>query len=152
MQSRIRLAFWTSSIVLASQHPQVFFLRAALTSFSSQPVFVLGIAPPHVQGLALDLVELHEVCTGPVLQPVKVPLDGIPPLQRVECTKQLGVFSKLAEGALNATVHVTDKDVKQCWSLSLISKIILLLFQNILFKMNDNQYFDTVWEVVSSLA
>ena len=29
-----------------------------------------------MQDLALGLVELHEVCTGPLLKPVKVPLDG----------------------------------------------------------------------------
>ncbi|KAK4831319.1 hypothetical protein QYF61_016808 [Mycteria americana] len=74
-----------------------------------EPVFVLGIALTHVQVLALGLVELPEVCTGPPLKPVKVPLDGIPSLQCVDCTTQLGVIGKLAEGALNPTVHVTDK-------------------------------------------
>ncbi|KAK4819077.1 hypothetical protein QYF61_025310 [Mycteria americana] len=66
--------------------------------------------------LALGLVELHEVQTGPPLKSVKVPPDGIPSLQCVDCTTQLGVISKLAEGALNPTVHVTNKDVKQCRS------------------------------------
>jgi len=93
------------------QHPQVLLLRAALNSFSAQPVFVLGIAPTHVQDLALGLLKLHEVRTGPPLEPVRVPLDGIPSLQRVDCTTQLGVVSKLAEGALDPTVHVTNKDV-----------------------------------------
>jgi len=79
-------------------------------SILCQPVFVLGIALTHVQDLALGLIEVHEVRTGP---PVKVPLDSIPPLQCVDCTTQLGVIGKLAEGALNATDHVTDKDVKQ---------------------------------------
>ena len=54
-----------------TSRPQVLLLRAALNRFSSQPVFVLGIAPTHVQDLALGLVELHEVLTGPVLMPVK---------------------------------------------------------------------------------
>ncbi|KAK4810518.1 hypothetical protein QYF61_004481 [Mycteria americana] len=92
---------------------QVILLRAALNPFSAQPVFVLGIAPTSVQDLALGLVQLHEVHMGPSLKPVKVPLDGIPSLQRVDCTTQLGVVGKLAEGVLNPTVHVTDKDVKQ---------------------------------------
>ncbi|KAK4825444.1 hypothetical protein QYF61_027474 [Mycteria americana] len=35
---------------------------------------------------------------------------------RVDHTTQLGVVSKLAEGALSPTVHVADKDVKQCQS------------------------------------
>jgi len=46
----------------------------------------------------------------PPLKPVQLPLDGIPSVQLVNCTIQLGVFGKLAEGALNPTVHVTNKD------------------------------------------
>ncbi|KAK4808881.1 hypothetical protein QYF61_007996 [Mycteria americana] len=102
--------------LLINQHPQILLRRAALNTFSAQPVFVLGIAPTQVQNFALGLVELHEVRTGPPLKPVQVPLDGIPSLQRVDCTTQLGVVGKLAEGALNPTVHVTAKDVKQCQS------------------------------------
>ncbi|KAK4810558.1 hypothetical protein QYF61_004521 [Mycteria americana] len=99
--------------LLINQHPQVLLLRAGLNPFPAQPVFVLGIAPTHVQALALGLVELHEVCTGPLLKPVEVPLDGIPSLQCVDHTTRLGVICKLAEGALNPTVHVANKDVKQ---------------------------------------
>jgi len=74
------------------------------------------IAPTQVQDVTLGLVETHEVRTEPPIQPVKVPLDGIPSLQCVDGTTQLGVTSKLAEGALNPNVHVTNKDIKQCWS------------------------------------
>ncbi|GAB0192024.1 ras GTPase-activating protein 1-like [Grus japonensis] len=52
---------------------------------------------------------------GPPVKPVKVPLDGIPSLQCVDHTTQLGV-AKLAEGALDPTIHVTNKDLKQCQS------------------------------------
>jgi len=38
---------------------------------------------------------------GPFLKLVQVPLDGIPPLRCVDRTTQLGVISKLAEGALD---------------------------------------------------
>ena len=41
---------------------------------------------------------------GPLLKPVKGPLDGIPSLKSTNCTSQLGVICKLAEGALNPTV------------------------------------------------
>ncbi|KAK4827407.1 hypothetical protein QYF61_017837 [Mycteria americana] len=98
--------------LLINQHPQVLLLRVALNPFSAWPVFVFGIAPTHVQDLELGLVELHEVRTGPLLKPVKVPLDGIPFLQCVDHTTQVGIIGKLAEGALNPTVHVTDKDIK----------------------------------------
>jgi len=69
-----------------------------------------------VQGLALGLVELHEVYMGPPFKPVKVPLDSIPSLQSVDRTTQLGVIGKLAEGALNPDIHVADKDVEHCQS------------------------------------
>jgi len=64
-----------------------------------------------VQDLALGLVELHEVHTGPPLKPVQVALDGITSLQSVDRTTQLGVISKLAEDALHPTVHVADMDI-----------------------------------------
>jgi len=54
---------------------------------------------------------------------MKVPPDGIPFLQHVNHTTQLGVISNVAEGALDPTVHVTDKDVKQRWSKSMIKRI-----------------------------
>jgi len=97
--------------LLVNQQPQD-LLRAALNPFSAQPAFVLGIAPTHVQDLACVFVELLELCTGPSLKPVKVALDGIPSLQCVDCTTQLGVVGKFAEGVLNSTLHVADKDVK----------------------------------------
>ena len=43
--------------LLANQHPQVLLLRAALNPLIAQPVSVFGIAPIHVQDLALGLVE-----------------------------------------------------------------------------------------------
>ncbi|KAK4821962.1 hypothetical protein QYF61_004966 [Mycteria americana] len=81
--------------LLINQHPQVLLLRAALNPFSAQPVFVLGIAPTHVQDLALGLAELHEVHTGPPLKLVEIPLDGIPSLHCVNRTTQLGVVANL---------------------------------------------------------
>jgi len=54
--------------LLITQHPEVLLLRAALSPFSAQPVFVLGIAPTHGQDLALGLVELRDVRMGPPLK------------------------------------------------------------------------------------
>ncbi|KAK4831029.1 LOW QUALITY PROTEIN: hypothetical protein QYF61_014917 [Mycteria americana] len=96
------------------QYPQVLLHRAALNPFIPQPVLIPGVAP--TQDPALGLVEPHEVPMGPLLQLVQVPLDGIPSLRRVNHTTQLGVICKLAEGALNPTVHVIDDDIKQYWS------------------------------------
>ena len=89
--------------LLNHQYPQVLLLRAALNPFSAQSAFVVGIAPTHVQDLALGLVKLHEVCTDPTLKPVKIPQDGIPFLQCVSHTIQLGFIVKRAEGALTSS-------------------------------------------------
>jgi len=50
---------------------------------------------------------------GPLLHPVHVPLYGFPSFQCIDCTAQLGVLFKLAEGALSAIVCVIDKDVEE---------------------------------------
>ncbi|KAJ7399076.1 hypothetical protein BTVI_118605 [Pitangus sulphuratus] len=85
---------------------------SAVDLLCDHPMIVLGIALTQLQHLALGPVELHEVCIGPPLKPVKVSLDGIPSLEYVNCTTQLGVISKLAEGEQNPTVHVNYKDAK----------------------------------------
>ncbi|KAK4826191.1 hypothetical protein QYF61_006135 [Mycteria americana] len=98
------------------QYPQVLLHRAALNPFIPQPVLILGVAPTQVQDLELGLLEPHEVHMGPLLELVQVPLDGIPSLRRVNCTSQLGVICKFAEGALDPTAWVIDEDIKQYWS------------------------------------
>ena len=45
----------------------------------------------------------------PLFKPVQVPLDGFPSLQCIDCTAQLGVICKLAEGALDSIVYDSDK-------------------------------------------
>ena len=80
---------------LINQHPQVFLFRATLNTLINQTVFVLGITQTQVQDLAPGLTELYEVNTGPPLEPLKVPLDGIPSLKHINCTIQLGVICKL---------------------------------------------------------
>ncbi|KAJ7398071.1 hypothetical protein BTVI_128710 [Pitangus sulphuratus] len=52
-----------------------------------------------VQDHALGLVELHEVFMSSALKAVQFPLDGIPFLQHVNSTTQLGVIGKLDEDA-----------------------------------------------------
>lgn len=81
-----------SFLFFIHQHPQV-LLGAALNPLITQPVLVLEIAPTQLQDLAFSLAKLHDVCTGPPLKPVKIPLDAIPSLQSVDCTTQLGVVS-----------------------------------------------------------
>ena len=94
--------------LLINQHLQVLLLRAVLIPFFTQTAFLLGISLARMQDLALGLVEPQDVHTGPPLRPVQVPLDGIP-----SCTTQRGVIGKLAEGALDPTVHVADKGMTE---------------------------------------
>lgn len=65
---------------------------------------------------ALGLVELHGTLTGLPFKPAKVSLDGdtleVPcSLQCVDGISQLGAVGKVAEHALNPTVHISNKDV-----------------------------------------
>ncbi|PKU43223.1 hypothetical protein llap_6461 [Limosa lapponica baueri] len=98
------------------RYSQILLLRAALNVFIPQPVLIPGLSLTQVQDPPLCLIDLHKVHMGPLLKSVQVPLDGIPSLRHVNCTTQLGVVCKLAEGAPSPTVDVTDEDTKQCWS------------------------------------
>ena len=53
---------------------------------------------------------------GSFFKPVQIPPDGIPSFCWINCTIQLGIICKLAEGTLDSTVCVIDKDVKELWS------------------------------------
>ncbi|KAK4823539.1 hypothetical protein QYF61_003171 [Mycteria americana] len=102
-----------SKVVLPFQRG---FEKAALNTFIPHPVLIPAVAPTQVQDPAPGFVETHEVHMGPLLKLVQVPLDGIPSLRHVNCTTRLGVVCKLAEGALDPTVYVTDEDIKEYWS------------------------------------
>ena len=82
------------------QYPQVLLHRVTLSPAISPSVFVFGIAPTKMQELALGL--------SPPFKPVKISLDGIPYLQYVDLTTQLGIVSKSENGALNPTICVTN--------------------------------------------
>ncbi|KAK4818202.1 hypothetical protein QYF61_008586 [Mycteria americana] len=98
------------------QYLQVLLRRAALYHIIPQPILKPRITPTQGQDPALGLVEPHEVRTGPLLQLVQVPLDGIPSFWCLNCTTQFGVVCKLAEGALCLTVNVIDENTEQHWS------------------------------------
>ena len=60
-----------------------------------------------MQHPALRLIVPDSVHVGPLLRPVQVPLDDFPSFQRINCTAQLGVTRKLAEGALDAMASMS---------------------------------------------
>ncbi|PKU31194.1 rna-directed dna polymerase from mobile element jockey- hypothetical protein [Limosa lapponica baueri] len=85
--------------------------RAAVNAFIPQPALITRVALTQVQNTVLAVpYEPHEVQQG-LLEPVQVPLDGIPSLKHVSHITQLGVICKLAEGALDPIVCVIDEDL-----------------------------------------
>ncbi|KAK4810582.1 hypothetical protein QYF61_007319 [Mycteria americana] len=97
------------------QHPQVLFCLAAFQPLFPKPVALHGVAVAQVQDPALSLVEPHTIGPSPLIQPVQVPLQSLPPLQQINTPTQLGVICKLTEGALDPFVQIIDKDIKQNW-------------------------------------
>jgi len=53
------------------------------------------------------------ISLGSPFKLVQVPLDGIPSFSHISFSTQLSVIHKLAEGTLNPTLYVIDKDVKK---------------------------------------
>jgi len=108
MQPRVRLAFCAASAhgELLSSFPSPSPSRQGCSASLHPPACTdrRRCRDPSA-GLALPLVEPHEVHTGPALQLVQVPLDGTPSFWCV-CTTQLGVICKLAEGALNLVMSL----------------------------------------------
>ena len=90
------------------QNPQVLFSRAVLHPYISWLVLILRVAVIELQDLALGFVESHEVLQDPLLLALF--------LGSINCTTQLSIICKLAEGTLNPTVDVIDEDVKEHWS------------------------------------
>ena len=65
-----------------------------------------------MQDLALGHIERHDVHTGPPLQLFQVHLDDITSFWHVNCSNQLSVICRLAEGALDHAVYVVDENKK----------------------------------------
>ncbi|NXV22789.1 SLF1 protein, partial [Cepphus grylle] len=88
-----------------SPAPQDLLSRAALSPFIAQFVSILGVAPTQVQDPALDLGELHEVHMRPLLQPVQVPLGGVPSLGHVTAPLSLVSSANLPRFIASVLYH-----------------------------------------------
>ncbi|KAK4823926.1 hypothetical protein QYF61_008312 [Mycteria americana] len=89
--------------------------EAAFQPLFPKPVALHGVAVAQVQDLALGLLKPHTIDLSPLIQPVQVPLQSLPPLKQINTPTQLGVLCKLTEGALDPFVQIIDKDTKQDW-------------------------------------
>ncbi|KAK4810664.1 LOW QUALITY PROTEIN: hypothetical protein QYF61_007464 [Mycteria americana] len=98
-----------------NQHPQVLFCQAAFQPLFPKPVALHGVVVTQVQDPTLGLVKPHTIDLGPLIQPVQVPLQSLPPLKQINTPAQLGVICKLTESALDPFIQIIDKDIKQNW-------------------------------------
>ena len=120
MQPRILSAFqaasahcWLMYSFFIYQNSQVLLCRAFNYEFFSQSVLTSGTAPTQGQHLAPDLVEPHLVHMGLPFKLAEVSVDGTPSQCITNCTTQISVACKCAEGVLDPTVYVIDKDVEE---------------------------------------
>ena len=72
-----------------------------------------GIVVTKMQDLAFDLVELHPVGLRPSIQPVRVPLWGLPTLRHYSTSSELGIVCKLTEHVLDPFIQIINTDVKR---------------------------------------
>ena len=66
-----------------------------------------------LQDLAFCLLKAHTTDFSPAIQPVQIPLQGLPTLRQIDASSQLGVISNLTEGALSPLVQIIREDIKQ---------------------------------------
>lgn len=64
---------------LIQQHSQALLDKAVVELFISQPAWILGVSPTHTEHLVLGLLKLHEILMDPLLELVRVSLDGFHP-------------------------------------------------------------------------
>lgn len=88
---------------------QVFFCNTASIVRS---VWLHGIIFSLLQDTPLVFTETQEVPVSPLFQPVKVPQNSIPALERIDCSPQLSVAHKLADHALHLIVWAVNKDIE----------------------------------------
>lgn len=65
------------------------------------------------QDLALYLFEPHTIVLDPLIQPIQIPLQDLPPLQQMNIPAQLSVICKLTKDALNPLIQTIDKNIEQ---------------------------------------
>jgi len=57
-----------------------------------------GVVVAKAQNKALGLVELHPTGLSPAIQPVQIPLNGLPTPWYIDTSSQLGIIYKPTEG------------------------------------------------------
>jgi len=120
IQSRIPLAFQAASTLC--------WLMSSLSSAKTLKSFLAGL----LSSMHVCMVCMHTWdCPSPSSTPcswlcwtssglhrptLSVSPSGTPSFYSISCTTQLGIIHKLAEGALDPIIYVTDQDVEEHWS------------------------------------
>lgn len=81
--------------LVLNQHPQVVFHQAAFQPLFPEPVVLHGVVVTKLQDLERGPIESRTDGPSPVIQPVQIPLQGLPALGQINTTTQLGVSCKL---------------------------------------------------------
>ncbi|NXT99734.1 F120B protein, partial [Buphagus erythrorhynchus] len=102
-----------TEIAFTSPVTQPQLSQPVFNPFSIQPVFVVRIALTQVQDLVLGPVEIDEVCTGPPLKPVQIPLDGSFPSCMSTAPRSLVSPADLPR---QHSIPLSVAKIKQCWS------------------------------------
>lgn len=88
---------WLMFSLLSTETPRVLFQIATSQPSSPQPVLPSGGPPSHLQRYICALAEFSTISVGPFLQPIHIPLEGIPVLWwfcNHECTYHLSFFNE----------------------------------------------------------
>ena len=72
-----------------------------------------------VQDSALGFVEAHTAVLSPLIQPVQIPLKGLPTPAWIDTSSQLDVICQLTKDVLNLLIMIINKDIKQARPLYL---------------------------------
>lgn len=98
--------------VFLNQNPQALFFRPALSSFFLQFILMLELPWSTCSTLYLALFNLPTFTWIQFLSLFRSFFHAIPSSYHVNCTTQLDVVCRLAEGVLNSIVHVINEDIK----------------------------------------
>jgi len=95
--------------------PKVLLHRAAFQTVDHWHVLVPEIIPPQVQDFAFPLAELHEISLDPVLQLVKVPLNGGTTIWYISHSSQFCIICEHAHDVLFPIVQMVNENIEQDW-------------------------------------
>ena len=66
-----------------------------------------------VLDLAPGLFKMYTIHLTSLIQPVQVPLEGLPTPRQIDTSSQLGIIRKLTEDVLSPLIQVLHRDTKQ---------------------------------------